>query len=276
MRGCGLVIPAPPPARSRSSRSVGWPAAARTSVRSRRGPPTDRPIPLRGRRPGRPGLARLKTRADGAKTRPPALRDPGCPAWAGRARSPSSQHHLRIGEVVLERDAGEPFEGLDVTRACSGDNVLRKLRSRIGLVPVERLAVIARKLLVERGLWAAGAVLVGRPEPRRVRCQRLVRKHQAVVLVQTELEFRVGDEDSALARMTSAEAVHRDRDPLDLGEAVSSDELGRLLAVDVLVVSGHCLRRRREDRLRKLRRLDEYRRERVPTYRAGRLVVLPA
>src|SRR5205823_5018778 len=110
---------------------------------------------------------------------------------AGRARSLSPEHHVRAGEVVVELDPRQAFERLDVARARAGDDIVRKLRARIGLVPAERLAVVAHELLVERRLRATGAVPGGRPEPRRVRCERLVAEHQLTALVETELELRV-------------------------------------------------------------------------------------
>ena len=74
--------------------------------------------------------------------------------------------------------AGEPLERLDVARARAGDDVVRQRRAGIGLVPAERLAVVAHELLVERRLRPAGRVLVGRPEAGRVRRERLVAEHE--------------------------------------------------------------------------------------------------
>ena len=78
------------------------------------------------------------------------------------------------------------------------------------------------------------------------------------------------------ARVLRHEPVELEREPLDLVEALLADELDGRVAVDVLVVPGLRLRRRREDRLGQLRRLREPGRQRVPADRAGREVVLPA
>jgi len=59
----------------------------------------------------------------------------------------------------------------------------------------------------------------------------------------------------AAQRVLGGGAVQRDRDVLDLREALGADELGGLVAADVLVVAGLRLRRRGEDRLRQAVRL---------------------
>ena len=46
--------------------------------------------------------------------------------------------------------------------------------------------------------------------------------------VEPELELRVGDDDPARQRVVGRRRVERDRDPLDLGEPLRADELGRL------------------------------------------------
>ncbi len=189
---------------------------------------------------------------------------------------PHRPHHLRIGEVVVERDPGQPLERLDVARPRPGHDVVRQLRPRRGLVPAQRLAVVPHELLVERRLAAAGLVAVGRPEARRVRGQRLVAEDERAVRVEAELELRVGEDDPARRGPVRAVAVERERDALRLGEQVGADQLGSLLARDVLVVARLRLRRRREDRLGQLLRLDEPLRQPVPADLAGREVVLPA
>src|SRR5207302_155473 len=224
-------------ARSRSSRSVGWRGAARTSARAPRGRRRGHPPRARGRRRGPRAPRRSRTRAGGGRSRPPRPAGRGCLASAGRARSPSPEHHLGIREVGVEVDAREPLERVDVACPRAGDDVVRKLRSRLGLVPAERLAVVAGVLLVERGLRAAGLVLPGGPEARRVGRERLVAENEPSLVVASELELRVRDQDAARGRVLRREAVQLERDALQLLEEVGAHELRRLTAVDVLVVA---------------------------------------
>src|SRR5262249_13068202 len=173
----------------------------------------------------------------------------GCPASAGRARSPSSEHHVGPLEVRLERDAGQALERLDVTGARALDNRVRKLGAGIGLVPSQRFAVVAHELLIERLLRPAGSVLVGRPEPGRVGRERLVGEYEAAVLVEPELELRVGEDDPEPSGAFGDVAVEAEREPLDLVVALLADELDAARPIDVLVVAGLGLGRRSEDRL---------------------------
>ena len=144
------------------------------------------------------------------------------------------------------------LERLDVAAARARDDVVGELRAGVGLVPAERLAVVAHELLVERRLRAAGRVLVGRPEARRVGRERLVAEHEPAVVVDAELELRVREDDPARRGALRDEPVELEREPLDLVEALLADELDGRVAVDVLVVPGLRLRRRREDRLGQL------------------------
>src|SRR5207248_7149608 len=152
----------------------------------------------------------------------------------------------------------------------------RELGPRIGLVPSGRLAVVADELLVEAVLRAAGLVRLARPEARRVRRQRLVAEDEVAVRVEPELELRVRDDDPGRPGVLRRGGVQADRDLLDLAQPRFSDELGGLVAGDVLVVAGLGLRRGREDRLRQLLGLAQPGRQRVARRRAGRLVILPA
>src|SRR6185503_2850591 len=122
----------------------------------------------------------------------------------------------------------------------------------------------------------AGLVLVGRPEPRRVRGERLVAEDEAARPVEAELELRVGEDDPPAAGVLGDEPVERERNLFDLVEAGLADQLDRSRAIDVLVVPRRRLRRGREDRLRQLLRLDEPGGQSVTAHLAGRDVVLPA
>src|SRR5439155_3719235 len=154
------------PPRSRTTRSTGSRAAACTSPRPSYAPP--RRSRRRPRRPQRVRRApvRRRSRACGGTARPPVPVDRGCPPSAGRARLPSPQHDLRVGKIVVELDASEPFECFGITRARSRDDMLRELRPGIVLVPAQRLAVIADELLVERRLRPAGRVFADRRQAR--------------------------------------------------------------------------------------------------------------
>ena len=68
------------------------------------------------------------------------------------------------------------------------------------LVPVECFEIIAHELLVKTGLWPARLVMIRRPEPGRVRSQRLV-DQDGLAVENAELELRVGD-DNTQARGT--------------------------------------------------------------------------
>ena len=65
---------------------------------------------------------------------------------------------------------------------------------------------VADDLLVVRRLGAAGLPLAGRPEPRRVGGEHLVAEHDAAVAARAELELGVGQDDAALAAISSARA----------------------------------------------------------------------
>ena len=83
----------------------------------------------RGRRCGRCALTRRRIRACGASDARRRPADRGCRPSDARPPSPS-QHHLRVREVLGERDLREPLEGLDVARTRAGDDVVRQLRAR--------------------------------------------------------------------------------------------------------------------------------------------------
>jgi hypothetical protein len=123
----------------------------------------------------------------------------------------------------------------------------------------------------------AGLVLVGGPEARGVRGADLIAEHERAVLVEPELELRVGEDHAALARVLGDRAVDGERGvPHPLGERAVADQLDGLLEVDRLVVALLGLRRRGVERLRKLVGLAQALRQREPGDRAGPPVVLPA
>src|SRR6185503_8462040 len=96
-----------------------------------------------------------------------------------RLAASSAEHDLRVLEIAREGDPRQLLEGLDVARACAGHDLLRQLGAGVGLLPAGLLAEVAHELLVERGLRPARRVLVGRPEARGVRRERLIAEDQA-------------------------------------------------------------------------------------------------
>ena len=83
----------------------------------------------RGRSACRRARRRPRSRGAGASSRRPRPAGRGSPASAGRGRLPSPEHHVRVGEVVVEGDPGQALERLDVARAGAGDDVVRELRA---------------------------------------------------------------------------------------------------------------------------------------------------
>ena len=118
-------------ARSRSSRSAGWRAAARTSARPRRGPAPGRrrPTSRSTTRPTRASpTAKPSWRSELSTASPCGSRMPGFGRTSTVALIASTT--CGVGEVVVERDAGQPLERLDVARAGAGDDVVGQLRAR--------------------------------------------------------------------------------------------------------------------------------------------------
>ena len=66
-----------------------------------------------------------------------------------------------LPDVLRFIASGSVTGRVEITR----DDVVGELRARGGLVPAERLAVVADVLLVERRLRPARRELAGRPEP---------------------------------------------------------------------------------------------------------------
>ena len=81
---------------------------------------------------------------------------------------------------------------------------------RLEMLPIECVAVVTRELLVERWLRRSRPVPVRRPEARGVGRQHLVPEHEVAVVVESELELRVRDDDAPLAGVPGCEAVERE------------------------------------------------------------------
>ncbi len=171
--------------------------------------------------------------------------------------------------------AADAFVGLGVAGRRRRDHLGRQRRRGRGLVPVERVEVIAHGLLVERRWCRARLPLICRPEPRRVRREHLVGDHELPV-DHTEFELGVGDDDAPLGRVRRACAIERQRHRATRRSDVGADQVHCLLEGDVLVVeSVGRLRGGREHRLGQLLGFAQARRQRGAVHRPGRLVLLP-
>src|SRR5690606_34813175 len=93
----------------------------------------------------------------------------------------------------------------------------RYLRRRCLLVPAGGFQPVAHELLVEARRIAAFGIAVGRPEAAGIRGQRLVHQGQGAVVVQTELELGVGDDDAARGGVLDGGAVQGDGGVAHLG-----------------------------------------------------------
>src|SRR4051794_36737112 len=100
-----------------------------------------------------------------------------------------------------ERLAGQALVRLPVELTGARDDLIRDGRRGRRLVPAGAGRPVAHVLLVEGRLRSPRRVAVGGPEARRVRRADLVGEDERAVVVEAELELRVGEDDAALARM---------------------------------------------------------------------------
>ena len=94
-------------------------------------------------------------------------------------------------------------------------DLVRQRGRRSLLVPLDLFEIIADELLVERGLRAAGCVLVGGPVAGGIRSEDFVGKDDSV-RGDAELEFGVGEDDSALSRVSCCAVVDVEAEALQL------------------------------------------------------------
>lgn len=119
-----------------------------------------------------------------------------CPCAKGKA--PGQAGSKRQGSVeILARDH---LVGFYVFGNRLVDDILRQLvvAIRVCLEPV------ADELLVVRRLRLTCLITFERPEARAVRRQDLVAKDDLAILIEAELELRVGDDDAARKSVRSA------------------------------------------------------------------------
>src|SRR6266566_6111895 len=117
--------------------------------------------------------------------------------------------------------------------------------------------IVAQRLLVETRLRLAGLVGVRRPEPGAIRRHHLIDQDDAPVLVASELEFGIGDDDTLIAGKLLAEPVDRARHALQRIGDLIADDLAHPRNRDVLVMPVLGLGGGTEDRRLKLGAFDE-------------------
>ena len=162
----------------------------------------------------------------------------------GRISTRAPLHRSRrrpCGPASLEGLAGDQLVRLDVARAGARDDVLGDRRRRRPLVP----AAVPRPSRARTACRSSAAPARPRSRPRassaRSRASAPRRPGppaRPIVLVQAQLELRVGQDHAALARVLGGERVQLDRHVAHaLHQRPVADQLGRALEVDRLVVA---------------------------------------
>ena len=178
-------------------RMICGPAFERVDLRDRR---CDSRHRRRGRRPSRSETRRRRRRGasrplarsargvtlhagESARKSP---RDPNAAGRSRRSRSGAHQQALRLPGTFSDVLAS-------ISAGSSGPGRL--------LVPGLRLQPVAHDLLVERRRAHADAILVRRPEARRVRRQHFVDQEELARRVGAELELGIGNDDALGGRI---------------------------------------------------------------------------
>ena len=193
----------------------------------------------RARRAGRRGPRRRRSRdGAGGSTRPvPAGR--GCPPWAGRARSPSREHHAGVGEVVRRtRSRSAARTPRRSGRACP--------RRRRPAAPGRARSCPSRATRSSRGRTACRTTAAAPPGAYSSAGQKRDESGVNASSASTSRPSSSTPNSSFVsarmipraARVLGGEAVELEREPLDLVEALLADERDGRGAVDVLVVAG--------------------------------------
>src|ERR1700676_486819 len=112
----------------------------------------------------------------------------------------------RFSRVLVEFAADQDAKSFPVLGASCRDDFGRQLGAGRGFRPADAFEVIANKLFVERGLRAAGLVLVGGPEAGGIGSEGFVDPDE-IVAEKAELEFCVGEENAARSSVSSGAAV---------------------------------------------------------------------
>src|SRR3984957_14191930 len=142
------------------------------------------------------------------------------------------------------------------------------------LVPADFFKIIANVLLVEGRLSLSRKVFVGGPEPRRIRCERLVDPYHFVAH-HTELKFRVGNDDSPLSGIFRREPVNLQACFAQFFSQRPSDARYSFIERNVLVVPSGSFGRGRKNRLWQLVGFAQSGWQGDPADRASLLIVLP-
>ena len=164
---------------------------------------------------------------------------------------------------------------LAVLRASTFDNIAWQLRSGGSFGPLDAFEVVANKLLVERGLGAAGRVLRGGPEARRIGSERFIDPDQLAV-EEAEFELGIGEKNAARLGVSGGAAINFEGGSANLFGEGLADNLSGTVKRDVLIVPAGSFGGGSEDRFGKLVGLAQTGRELDTADGAVSLVFLPA
>src|SRR6476620_6750782 len=112
-----------------------------------------------------------------------------------------AQSTLRLRPSSFQFAARQTSKRFQIFFTRFHGDVVRQRRHRWLFFPADSLEIVADVLLVEAWLWSAGRIAAARPEARRVWRERFIDEHDAILRLarsgnETELEFRVGNDDS--------------------------------------------------------------------------------
>src|SRR5215469_7624615 len=178
-------------------------------------------------------------------------------------------------QLLRQFTAGQNAVRLPVLLSSGVDYLRWQLRPWRGFGPAHPFEVIPHKLFVKGSLRSTGRVVCGGPEARRVWRQRLVNPNQFVIR-QAELEFCVGDDNSARLGMRHSALVELQANGANLPRNFLADHLLRLLKRDIFIVPAHGLRRGCENRFWQPPRFEQPVRERNAANSSGGAVILPS
>src|SRR6185369_11338621 len=127
---------------------------------------------------------------------------------------------LAMTQLDRQLTSRHPPIRFEIPLARRVHHAVRQRRGRGVAVPAAGAAlgveIVTQRLLVEGGLWPAGLVDVGGPEPRTVRGHHLIDQDDAAVGSPSKLELGVGDDDALMAGYPFAEIIDRARHALEL------------------------------------------------------------
>ena len=131
------------------------------------------------------------------------------------------------------------------------------------MIPAHRVEIIPNELFIKTGLSLPGRIVIGRPEPRRIRGQDLINDHHLLRRpVQAEFKFGIRDDDPARFGQRGRPLIHRNADPPDLLRQRFADHALHGVIRDIFIMAFRGLGRRREQRLREFLRFPQPRGQR--------------